>query len=247
VDVQDVGTCLGEDAAEDGADEVGAVRFGERSEPPVVDQLDDRQAVALPGGDAEMRAGGIVLRAQDAHVVPSSQLPRQTQRIELGARPMARKEVVDDMQDPQAHCPPSLGPFRVKRLSYNDLKDSGSDGRHPWMLLDPQSLRAASPAVSRNSSSIRRKPAVSSRRKGRRRARSARTRGKPRSAAAYAFTVKTARCATPRSRARREAAPRPETTPTAARASRASVDAGLSRTTLHGNTLSNTHTRLRST
>jgi transcription antitermination factor NusG len=90
------------------ADEVNQILYrqtasAERPRPKMSFQRNDqehRQPRVLAPDDLPVRPGGIELGAQHPDLVAAGLLPAQVVRVELGARAVARQEVVDRVKDP---------------------------------------------------------------------------------------------------------------------------------------------------
>ena len=95
VDVEDVGCGRLEHVLELGVDPGGRIRVFETRKLPVVDDLDDREPLVGAPPDGSVRGGRIVLGRHDEYVVPSRELPRQLEGVDL--RAFARKISVMDI------------------------------------------------------------------------------------------------------------------------------------------------------
>jgi hypothetical protein len=71
----------------------------ERGTPPVVHDLDNREAFVNAPRDMTMRTRRIVLGTENRHVMASRERPGQFERVDLGARSVAREKVVDRVKD----------------------------------------------------------------------------------------------------------------------------------------------------
>ena len=109
VDVDDVRLYRSQHLRDPIADKRRPICLLERGAYPVVDDLDDGEPLMRAPGDVAMPARRIVLRAEDAHVMPGRQRTAQLERVNLGPRLVPGQEVVDRVKDTQvliiAPCP----------------------------------------------------------------------------------------------------------------------------------------------
>jgi hypothetical protein len=101
VNVNDVGLTGAKDVVDAIADDRRPVRVGERAARPIVDDFDDRETVMDPPRHFSMRATRIELSAKQPHLMTGGQRAAQLEGVDLRACPVARQEVMDDVEEAQ--------------------------------------------------------------------------------------------------------------------------------------------------
>ena len=96
------------------ADDRRAIGLLEGAADPVVDQLDDRQAVEHAPRDVAMRACGIVFSGQHGDVVPPFELSAQIEGVDLGTCPMTWQKIVDRVEHTEARSRCGFGRHRAR-------------------------------------------------------------------------------------------------------------------------------------
>ena len=117
VNVEHVGLDVVENGPERFVDPGRLVALFETRKSPVVDELDDRQALVCASQQTAMSARLVVLGAEDLQLMATdAERPAQLESVDLRAGPVMGKKVVNGMQDVQFNLGPP-GVFPISSMS----------------------------------------------------------------------------------------------------------------------------------